>query len=88
MGVEGWLIKINRYGHSLGFPGLSNSSIVSLLSHILFVILLLDMLRFNRVNSFICFTSANEAKQTIEALQSELQKTREKLQAVEELKKQ
>ncbi|KAK2987005.1 hypothetical protein RJ640_024903 [Escallonia rubra] len=30
----------------------------------------------------------NEAKQTIEALQTELQKTREKLQAVEELKKQ
>lgn len=30
----------------------------------------------------------NEAKQTIEALQNELQKTKEKLQAVEELKKQ
>ncbi|XP_059648311.1 mitotic spindle checkpoint protein MAD1-like [Cornus florida] len=30
----------------------------------------------------------NEAKQTIEALQSELQKTKEKLEAVEELKKQ
>ncbi|KAI8532019.1 hypothetical protein RHMOL_Rhmol11G0180400 [Rhododendron molle] len=30
----------------------------------------------------------NEAKQTIDALQSELQKTKEKLQAVEELKKQ
>lgn len=30
----------------------------------------------------------NEAKQTIEALQKELQKTKEKLQAVEELKKQ
>lgn len=30
----------------------------------------------------------NETKQTIEALQNELQKTREKLQAVEELKKQ
>ncbi|KAL6982254.1 coiled-coil domain-containing protein mad1 [Sarracenia purpurea var. burkii] len=30
----------------------------------------------------------NEAKQTIEALQSELQKTKEKLQAVEELKRQ
>ncbi|PIN23581.1 Mitotic checkpoint protein MAD1 [Handroanthus impetiginosus] len=30
----------------------------------------------------------NEAKQTIEALQTELQKTKEKLQAVEELKKQ
>lgn len=30
----------------------------------------------------------NEAKQTIEALQIELQKTKEKLQAVEELKKQ
>lgn len=28
----------------------------------------------------------NEAKQTIEALKSELQKTKEKLQAVEELK--
>lgn len=30
----------------------------------------------------------NEAKQTIEALQTELQKANEKLQAVEELKKQ
>lgn len=30
----------------------------------------------------------NEAKQTIEALQKELEKTKEKLQAVEELKKQ
>lgn len=30
----------------------------------------------------------NEAKQTIEALQNELQRTKEKLQAVEELKKQ
>lgn len=30
----------------------------------------------------------NEAKQTIEALQAELQKTRERLQAVEELKSQ
>lgn len=30
----------------------------------------------------------NDAKQTIDALQSELQKTKEKLQAVEELKKQ
>lgn len=30
----------------------------------------------------------NETKQTIEALQNELQKTKEKLQAVEELKKQ
>lgn len=30
----------------------------------------------------------NEAKQTIEALQAELQKTKEKLQAVEELKSQ
>lgn len=30
----------------------------------------------------------NEAKQTIEALQTELQKTKEKLQAVEELKSQ
>lgn len=30
----------------------------------------------------------NEAKQTIEALRSELQKTKEKLQAVEELKSQ
>lgn len=30
----------------------------------------------------------SEAKQTIEALQNELQKTKEKLQAVEELKKQ
>lgn len=30
----------------------------------------------------------NEAKQTIEALQTELQKTKEKLQALEELKSQ
>lgn len=30
----------------------------------------------------------NEAKQTIEALQAELQKTKERLQAVEELKSQ
>lgn len=30
----------------------------------------------------------SEAKQTIEALQNELQKTKEKLQAIEELKKQ
>lgn len=33
-------------------------------------------------------TVDNEAKQTIEALQTELQKTKEKLQAVEELKSQ
>ena len=33
-------------------------------------------------------TVDNEAKQTIEALQNELQKTKEKLKAVEELKSQ
>jgi len=33
-------------------------------------------------------TVDNEAKQTIEALQTELQKTKEKLKAVEELKSQ
>lgn len=33
-------------------------------------------------------TVDNEAKQTIEALRTELQKTKEKLQAVEELKSQ
>lgn len=32
------------------------------------------------------FAVDNEAKQTIEALQAELQKTKEKLQAVEDLK--
>jgi hypothetical protein len=65
----------------------------SLIVDLLFFFLQLGHGDFSAANTKVLrmvntLTVDNEAKQTIEALQNELQKTKEKLKAVEELKSQ